>query len=57
VLIAVEAARLGERLRWEKSRRGGLFPHLYGRLPPHEASQVTQLSLRPDDSNLFPPLV
>jgi uncharacterized protein (DUF952 family) len=32
VLFAVEAAALGEELRWEPSRGGQLFPHLYGEL-------------------------
>jgi uncharacterized protein (DUF952 family) len=32
VLIAVDPMRLGERLRWELSRGGALFPHLYGPL-------------------------
>jgi uncharacterized protein (DUF952 family) len=29
VLVAVEADRLGDDLRWEPSRGGALFPHLY----------------------------
>ncbi|APX90295.1 hypothetical protein BV394_11635 [Brevirhabdus pacifica] len=29
VLAAVDADRLGESLRWEPSRGGALFPHLY----------------------------
>ncbi|HDR27664.1 DUF952 domain-containing protein [Rhodovulum sp.] len=29
VLVAVAADRLGEALRWEASRGGALFPHLY----------------------------
>jgi uncharacterized protein (DUF952 family) len=33
VLLAVDAAALGEALRWEPSRGGDLFPHLYGALP------------------------
>jgi len=32
VLLAVDAARLGERLCWESSRGGAFFPHLYGAL-------------------------
>jgi len=32
VLLAIDAARLAPRLRWEPSRRGELFPHLYGPL-------------------------
>jgi uncharacterized protein (DUF952 family) len=33
VLAAVRAADLGAALRWEPSRGGELFPHLYGPLP------------------------
>lgn len=29
VLVAVDAERLGEALKWEPSRGGALFPHLY----------------------------
>lgn len=29
VLLAVEAENLGDDLRWEPSRGGALFPHLY----------------------------
>lgn len=32
VLVAVDAARLGPDLKWEASRGGALFPHLYRRL-------------------------
>src|ERR1044071_9627016 len=43
VLVAVESTRLGERLRWEPSRGGALFPHLYGPLFPHEAAAIVKL--------------
>ncbi|MBM3607969.1 MAG: DUF952 domain-containing protein [Alphaproteobacteria bacterium] len=29
VLLALEAESLGEKLKWEPSRGGALFPHLY----------------------------
>ena len=32
VLVAVDPAALGDALRWEPSRGGDLFPHLYGPL-------------------------
>ncbi len=32
VLLAVDSECLGERLQWEPSREGTLFPHLYGPL-------------------------
>lgn len=33
VLVAFEAATLGPGLKWEQSRGGELFPHLYANLP------------------------
>jgi uncharacterized protein (DUF952 family) len=56
LLIAVESAHLGERLRWEKSRGGALFPHLYGPLDPAEVASVVPLPLGPDGEHAFPPL-
>ncbi|HET6390206.1 DUF952 domain-containing protein [Hyphomicrobium sp.] len=32
LLIAFEASRLGADLKWEQSRKGDLFPHLYAPL-------------------------
>jgi uncharacterized protein (DUF952 family) len=40
VLAAFEAGDLGEGLRWEPSRGGALFPHLYGPLPTGLAVEV-----------------
>ena len=48
VLVAVEAEALGEALKWEPSRGGSLFPHLYGPLPVHLAHSVEPIpDLRP----------
>jgi len=33
LLVAVDAPRLGDALKWEVSRGGDVFPHLYGGLP------------------------
>ncbi|PEQ11255.1 hypothetical protein B2G71_18395 [Novosphingobium sp. PC22D] len=33
VVLAVDLAGLGEAVRWEESRGGALFPHLYAPLP------------------------
>ena len=32
-LAAVDLAALGDAVRWEESRGGQLFPHIYGTLP------------------------
>ena len=56
VLIAVESGRLGDRLKWEPSRGGALFPHLYGPLDPAEVADVAPLPLDADGEHVFPPL-
>lgn len=33
VLVTVDCAQLGDALKWEASRGGDLFPHLYAPLP------------------------
>jgi uncharacterized protein (DUF952 family) len=33
MLVAVDGSALGSALKWEPSRGGALFPHLYGALP------------------------
>jgi uncharacterized protein (DUF952 family) len=56
VLVTVDAARLGAALRWEPSRGGGLFPHLYGALPLEAVLRVDPLPLGPDGVHVFPNL-
>lgn len=48
VLAAFDAAALGADLRWEPSRGGDLFPHLYAPLDPALALSVVPLALGPD---------
>ncbi|HEX3886249.1 MAG TPA: DUF952 domain-containing protein [Phenylobacterium sp.] len=45
VVLEVEAADLGESLRWEPSRGGNLFPHLYGALAANLVRYVTPAPL------------
>ena len=54
VLVAVAAERLGEALKWEVSRGGALFPHLYAALDPAAAAWVNELPLGADGSHVFP---
>jgi uncharacterized protein (DUF952 family) len=56
LLISVDSNRLGARLRWEPSRGGALFPHLYGDLPVASVQKVVPLPLGPQGSHVFPPL-
>lgn len=48
VIAGFEAAALGEALRWEPSRNGDLFPHLYGALDTALAVEVRDLALGAD---------
>jgi uncharacterized protein (DUF952 family) len=50
----VDADRLGTALRWEPSRGGALFPHLYGELPAAAVTRTADLPLGPDRRHVFP---
>ena len=52
-LVAVDAGALGEGLRWEPSRGGALFPHLYGVLPTGAVRWSRPLPLGPDGAHDF----
>jgi uncharacterized protein (DUF952 family) len=56
LLIAVEADALGTALRYEPSRGGELFPHLYGALPLAAVRRVEPLPLDGEGRHLFPEL-
>lgn len=54
VLIAVEVGHLGPALKWEPSRGGALFPHLYGPLPLEAVVWTKPLPLGADGRHVFP---
>lgn len=54
LLIAVDAERLGPALKWELSRKGERFPHLYGPLHLADASSVVAIQADPDGRAVFP---
>jgi uncharacterized protein (DUF952 family) len=56
VLVAVDAAKLGEGLKWERSRGDDLFPHLYGPMSLDAVRSAVPLPLGPDGRHLFPEL-
>src|SRR5262249_57465221 len=56
LLIAVEADALGPALKWEPSRGGALFPHLYGDLPLGCVRSIEPLPLGTDGVHRVPPL-
>ena len=56
LLVSVDVDRLGPSLKWEPSRGGALFPHLYGDLDLSAVMKVEPLPLGPDGRHLFPDL-
>lgn len=52
LLVAVDASLLD--LRWEVSRGGDLFPHLYGVLPLDAVKRVEPLALCADGTHRLP---
>jgi uncharacterized protein (DUF952 family) len=56
LLVAIASEPLGDRLRWEPSRGGNLFPHLYGPLDLAAVQWVEPLPLGPGGAHVFPDL-
>ncbi|MDP3255750.1 MAG: DUF952 domain-containing protein [Bosea sp. (in: a-proteobacteria)] len=54
LLIAVDGNKLGEALRYEPSRGGALFPHLYASLGTRDVRWVVPLAQGPDGSPVIP---
>jgi uncharacterized protein (DUF952 family) len=54
VLLWVDVAALGRALRWEPSRGGALFPHLYAELPTSAVTRVEPLGLDAEGVHVFP---
>ena len=54
VILTVDAVALGKKLKWEPSRGGELFPHLYGTLSIKAVTKVDQLTLGANKKHIFP---
>jgi uncharacterized protein (DUF952 family) len=54
LLVAADAGALGSALRWEPSRGGELFPHLYAPLPLSAVVWMEPMPLGPDGRHRFP---
>jgi uncharacterized protein (DUF952 family) len=57
VLLAVETTLVGDRLKWEPSRGGDLFPHLYAPLELDNVLWIKDLPLGEDGRHQIPPEV
>ncbi len=56
MLVAVDGDALGPALKWEPSRGGELFPHLYGALPLAAVRWARPLPTRSTAGARFPEL-
>jgi len=56
LLLAVDAQGLGEALKWEPSRGGALFPHLYAGLALADVKWEAALPLDEAGRHVFPKL-
>ena len=56
LLVAVDADALGPSLKWEPSRGGDLFPHLYAPLPLTAVRWARPLPRAADGRHVFPEL-
>lgn len=54
VLIMVDLSALGETVKWEPSRGGALFPHVYGTLPISAVTTKATIRLGADGTHIFP---
>lgn len=57
VIVGFEPEALGADLKWEASRGGDLFPHLYGPLPTALAVEVRAVALAADGAPMLDGLV
>jgi uncharacterized protein (DUF952 family) len=57
MLVAVDGGALGEWLRWERSRGGELFPHLYAALSMSAVLWARPLADEIEGRRAFPELV
>ena len=53
LLVAIDAGKLGDALKWEVSRGGALFPHLYAPLSLDAVTRVSPLPLRDGGAHDF----
>lgn len=57
LLIQFDDSLFGDRLKWEPSRGGDLFPHLYDTFSPEIAAAVWELPPGHDGQHVFPEAV
>ncbi|MCC4233672.1 DUF952 domain-containing protein [Sphingobium soli] len=54
VMLMIDLAPFGDAVKWEVSRGGALFPHLYGELPMSAVAGKVVLRIGDDGLHQFP---
>ncbi len=54
LILKVPTEPLVDNLRWEESRGGAVFPHLYGELPCNLVTDVFELPVTADGVHILP---
>lgn len=55
ILASIDSAQLGDMIKWEPSRDGALFPHVYGILPMSAVIETAPMCVGEDGLYLFGP--
>jgi len=54
ILVMIDLPALGDTVRWEPSRGGQLFPHVYGDIPMSAVSGNSRLRVQSDGTHDWP---
>ena len=54
VLAMIDLAALGDSVKWELSRGGALFPHVYGVIPMSAVTTKAKIRFGSDGRHVFP---
>ena len=54
MLVSIDSSGLGDSLRWEESRSGALFPHVYGAISMDAVIDAVMLPLKAGGVHEFP---
>jgi uncharacterized protein (DUF952 family) len=57
ILLGVDPDALGDALKWEVSRGGDKFPHLYAELPLNAVASITEIRRDALGRPIFPPQI
>ncbi|HUF80972.1 MAG TPA: DUF952 domain-containing protein [Burkholderiales bacterium] len=55
VLLQIQTAAVSSALKWERSRGGALFPHLYADLPLRAVNRTFGITMTESGEHMLPP--